>query len=328
MSNPDLERSDLDKEDAREILALDVKEVSLVDRPAIQRKFLVVKRQEDNMGAFDSESGNATENTVIEKMEWQDYSDEIVEKALPTDLRNAIGEVVSWMKKANAPGMPKEAASLVTAFLGKVASGKYPSPAQKSKADTDDKGNDSANKQEKCPKCGAMMEADTCPSCGYTAKAADAKDKDKDKDKKEPNKEPKTKFELLDDGTVLVDGVRVAKGGKQFTAERTSTIASMAKQALEMLADIDEATAKSIMEELAKGRLPANLKWTSGTRAMDATVKKALEDVVGPINETLTKINERVENIEKSRPAPQSDDGDTTDDVTKKNEGFWSGLPL
>lgn len=46
-----------DTDKARQIVAVDVEEVSLVDKPAIRREFLIIKRLEDTMsGAFDEET--------------------------------------------------------------------------------------------------------------------------------------------------------------------------------------------------------------------------------------------------------------------------------
>lgn len=333
----------LDKQDAREILDLKVREVSLVDRPAIQRQFLVVKRQEDDMGAFDKD--DTVTDAVVEKMEWREYDD--VEKALPKELQDAIIEVVAWMKRATPSGLSKESASRVAAFLGKVAGGKYPYPSPAAKADKDndkdkdmdkdkDKDKDITQKQgETCPKCGAELVDEECPKCGWSKKAGamGGKDKTPQDGKKPPEdgkeKDTKKSIELLEDGTMLVNGVRIVKGGKQFTTERTAAIAAMAKQAMDMLAEIDVEQAKSLIEDLAKGRLPADLKWTSGTTATDASVKKMFEEILTPIAESVQSISKRVEDIEKSRPAPKSSgDDDTTDKTVQKDDNFWGGLPL
>lgn len=63
-----------------------------------------------------------------------------VTKAVSAELKTAIGEVVKWMNKmSKGPGAPTDAIKSVAAFLGKVASGSYPSPQPtKKSADGDD----------------------------------------------------------------------------------------------------------------------------------------------------------------------------------------------
>lgn len=54
------------KKDARELLEIDVREVSLVDSPAIRREFLITKRrQEDNMSAFATEDRQTVDPSAV-----------------------------------------------------------------------------------------------------------------------------------------------------------------------------------------------------------------------------------------------------------------------
>lgn len=57
------------KKEPREILDLNAREVSLVDRPAIARTFLVVKRQEGTMGAFENEINKSAEGSIAVPVE-------------------------------------------------------------------------------------------------------------------------------------------------------------------------------------------------------------------------------------------------------------------
>lgn len=301
----------------------------MVDRPAIERKFLVVKRQEDSMGAFEPENNDAVVDELIEKMDWHDID---VDKALPPDLASAIKAVVAWMKKAaGTEGAPKDEINRVAAFLGKVGAGKYPYPKPAGKGDDDQDaagkgdGDGDASKQAKCPKCGAEMKAGVCPECGFKAGQDDA-----DKGVKKG-----VTISVTPEGKVEISGEGIAKGGKQFTADRIAGVGTIAKQALALLAETDPELAKSIISELAKATLPADIKWTSGTSALDASVKKDLvelvKEAVDPIAKKVDDTAKKVEDIAKARPAPQSDGGgDNTDktDVNKGDKKFWSGVPI
>lgn len=55
-----------DMKNARELLEVDVREVSLVDRPAIRREFLITKRkQEEDMGAFTNEDRQGVDPSAV-----------------------------------------------------------------------------------------------------------------------------------------------------------------------------------------------------------------------------------------------------------------------
>lgn len=149
-----------DQDNPRRILDVDVKEVSLVDRAANLRKFLVIKRlkEEEEMGAFEAEVKDLlkdedggefkpTFESITELIKalpegetepgafWESDNEEIT-KALPADLAKAIREVSSWMKRlSRMKGAPGPAIARVLTFLGKVVGGKYPSPKPVAKAE-------------------------------------------------------------------------------------------------------------------------------------------------------------------------------------------------
>lgn len=291
------------------------------------------------MGTFspdDTGGGAVSTDELIEKMDWQDYAEQDVEKALPIDLRNAIGEASKWMKaNAKAEGAPTDAINRVLAFLGKVAGGKYPYP--KPAAKTDDKGagdgkDTPAAKQEKCPKCGAPLKDGKCTECDYKV-AADTSGKDTPAQK---NQEGLT-VTITPEGGVEISGQPINKAGvKGFTSERAATFSTAVKALMGMMADIDPEVAKGIISELVGKALPGDLKWTSGTSALDAkSVKKAIEEAVAaalaPVAKENEELKKRLETIEKSRDDSQSggeDDTTKTDDVNKGKKGFWDGVPL
>ena len=334
---------DLDKADPREILDLRVKEISAVDRDAIQVGFLVVKRQqEDSMGAFDGDSNDAIVDEIVEKMDWREYAD--VTKALPADLLGSITKAVAWMKKtAKADDAPTEDLGRVAAFLSKVAAGKFPDPKEASK---DGGGKSDVDKQEKCPECKAALKEGACTKCDFKVKAkaddddadADGKDK-KDKDGKVTKSEEGMTVTVTPSGEIQISGQPVNKGLKGFTSDRTETLKTTVKGLLGMLAEVDVEATKAIVEELLKAQLPSDFKWSSGTNAMDAAgVKKMLsevvEEVVTPLKKGLEDHGGKVTEISKTRGSPTSDGGDDSTDKTDVNKGdgngenFWANVPI
>lgn len=270
----------------RELLDIDVKEVSVVDNAAIRRKFLVVKRQEvTEMGAFDKESGDKKELNIVEKMQWQEVE-------LPEELTKAIGDFGKWFETTKNDGTPSEVSDIVS-FLNKINEGRLP-----------------------------VVEVEKDNTTGS--------DNDDNDDKGD---EIVKSIVMNDDGSITFDGMALEKGGKQFTADRKNTIIDMVGKTLNLLADIDTDAAKSIVEDITGSKIPASLEWTQKSDETAKTtvnidmgdIKKVLEDAIAPVSGKLNDISARVDEIEKSRPAPKSSDNDVTDNDNKLKKSFWSG---
>jgi len=150
--------ADKDKNKPRRILDVDVNEVSLVDRAANLRRFLVIKRltKEETMPAFEMDEnvvaeefeGIYTELQDVEKALPDDAFDSLedseieeIQKALPEDLASALKETIAWMKRmGKMKGAPTGSINRVLTFLGKVAGGKYPYPKPAAKSEDVEKG--------------------------------------------------------------------------------------------------------------------------------------------------------------------------------------------
>lgn len=293
----------------RRIVDLDVNEVSLVDRPAIRRKFVIIKRLEDEMGAFEMDPEVVEKNDTGTVLDWlqkaakeddaptdaiakvielldavekaepekKPEEEEDKEKALPADLKEAVTAVVAWMKKmAKGPGAPTEAIGRVATFLGKVAGGKYPYPKPETKV--------------------------------------------KPKEEEEPKKkvEDDNLVVVKADGTMVINAA-VTKGRKVFTEERTNAMKEVMIQLASVLGEADGEALKAVMaamKELPEGKVPASAVRPVPTAKSetDETVLKALGD-----------IKKRLGDIEKTRVPSQGGDAAVTDEPVKKKEGFWGG---
>lgn len=122
-------------EEPREFLDLDVSEVSMVDRPANLREFLVVKRLEDTMGAFDSDNPGADPSEIGMSRQTIQTAEVTVEKAAATVLGD-LGDISEFLsredvEKAAVPSELKQSITRVIQLLGKVASGKFPFSTEK-----------------------------------------------------------------------------------------------------------------------------------------------------------------------------------------------------
>jgi len=292
----------------RRIVDLDVNEVSLVDRPAIRRKFVVIKRLEGEMGAFEMDPEVVEKNDTSTVLDWLQKAtdaddapkealakviellqavekaepvkpEEDTEKALPAGLKEAITAVVAWMKKmSKGPGAPTEAIGRVATFLGKVGGGEYP--------------------------------------------------ESKPADKVEPKPEPEEPKEKSDDNLIVVKGdgtmvinPGVTKGRKAFTAERTDAIKASLIQLAGVLGEADGEALKAVVaaiKELPEGKVP-----DSAVRPV-APVQKSEADT--KVLEALTDIKKRLDDIEKTRTPSKGGTPEVSEEVVEKKEGFWNGL--
>lgn len=354
----DSERLDKKKK-GREILKLRTKELSLVDRPAVLETFLMVKRleQEEAMGAFDSDQDDA--GAVEVGYQWIDID---LEKRLGSDLLGALKPATEFLEsvekgereyaehdvfKAVTPEL-KTAISRVVAFLGKIAAGKYPYPKPAGKADEEEEKTQKAlgdvadwTETEEVSKAipddlkkaiadvvsflrkvsagGEMSEKKTQKSQGTDSRPAQQQDTP---DIGEVDVEKQVE-------TYLTDLLK----GKRFTDARKEGIATMAKQALALLSEVDPESVRKIITEKVQA-LKGEIKWPSGDddEKKPEDMKKNLEEIVGKalegFTEEIKKMNSRVEDIEKTRNPSQSGDSDATDTTVTKNESIWDGLGL
>ena len=133
---------------ARRILDVDVREVSLVDRAANLRQFLVIKRLEDQlMPAFEEERGQTMSDVEKAKKQSEEMTDEEKKKAKMEEEANrkAAEEekqkamnpdaVAGMLRSLKGAGLPKAAVdSLVSWLETQKQDDKYPSPEAKTKS--------------------------------------------------------------------------------------------------------------------------------------------------------------------------------------------------
>ena len=93
----------------RELLDLDIREVSLVDRPAIRRKFLVIKRDEDgeNMSDEQALSSEPQEAFIFDEVVCKDEEVEKSKNKADEDESDEETEDESEEEKTKAKGKTK-----------------------------------------------------------------------------------------------------------------------------------------------------------------------------------------------------------------------------
>lgn len=332
-----------------------VKEVSPVDRPAILREFLVVKRkEEDSMGAFDSDQDGA--GTVEIGYQWIEID---LEKRLENDLVKSMKPATEFLeavekgecehiKEDVLKALPADLKSAITrtlAFLGKVVGGKYPYPKPAGKADDNEKATQKAigdaaewlEKEDVTKELPADLKTALTRVMAFLRKVAaggypmpTAKSEDKTDDTSTQQDDVKKTDDTDIEARVEAKFEEMLKG-KRFTDARKDGVANLVKQSFSLLSELDADAAKSILGDVVKA-LKGEVKWAAAPAASTDTKKEldeALEKALKPFGEKLESVSKTVEDIVKTRGAPQSDGPDTTDKTVKKDEteDKWGGMP-
>jgi hypothetical protein len=298
----------------RRIIELDTGEVSLVDHPAIRRKFLITKRAEGDVKITKAMTALGTNF---------DFVQIDVEKSIPGELLNSVKAVVPWLEKtAEAAQDPAKSAITATAdLLSTMLAGQFPVP--------------------KAPE-GEVP----------AAKTADAKPEEDEKKPSKPAKQKATKADDEDEKPVegaaddkpaegaADDKAGVQKGRKTFTNARTNSLKEMAEKALDLLAEADEDVYKAVI--LRGKELPNNPKFTPAITASDAKpikkseeldsvkqeISQAMDAKFSEVQKSLQGLGDKFEQLQKARsPSTSVDTSGGTDGqkpVTKSN--FWGGL--
>jgi len=233
--------------------------------------------------------------------------------------------------------------------LGKVAGGKYPYPKPAGKADDNETATqkaltdvaDWAEKEEITKELPADLKAAITrvmtflrkvaagtypyPKPAAKADATTATPTTKRDEETQSDDAPSVEQQVR---TVLEDIFK----GKRFTGARTESIATMAKQALALLAEVDAEAVKSIITEKVKA-LKGEIKWaaTSPPASSGTDVKKEIEEALSkalaPLKDEMKATSGKVEEIVKTREAPKSGSSDATDTTVTKSENVWDGIP-
>lgn len=338
--------------DARKLIDLDVREVSLVDRAAIKREFLVMKRLDD--GAVDPAA----------------VTSEVEKTAVPSDdnlapeTKESLTKVMDGLKDAQVPG-----AEPAILFLSKVLEGKMPGvnvgqaptdrTAERLLEETtkmDPKTKNDAGQQEGGQTVQASAQAQapvakqetTAPAATETPAPAPTAQVEK---QKALSTEVAPAVQIMNDGSVIVSGQEVVKG-KSFTSTRTSTIKDAALGLANLLKDVDPAALGEVLESF-KSELPSNAKVTQqvvpqgtaggvsmqqGMMKSDAPAAPVTQEVAKAdsapawaveLQKSVAGLKEQVATIEKARSPSTAatqeggTDGAKTAEVQKN---FWSGI--
>ena len=297
-SNPNEFKS---HETRQRLMDIDVREVSLVDRPANEEVFLVVKRN-DNGG-----KGNMSDKSNPETCPPSEAKPEP-----PPAAPEAPAEPVEKAKPKEGEPMEEEKAKSDT--LKAVIDAKDALKAALT----------SAKKQEGYgtpdpKKLGAML-MDIAAMCQDAAKACGMEEKSK------PARKSLT-LTLNDDGTVDVSGEQVEKA-KQFTSARTDVIKDALTKLLSLAKEISPDLVPAILKELGEDAEKAKAKpGADGGAGGYPTPPEDYGKKTKALEDELADVKKRLEVFEKARGTPNAAPTDTTAQPVQKDQGgFWGNI--
>jgi len=288
----------------RRIVDLEVKEVSLVDRPAIRRTFLVIKREEeDPMGAFTPEKDEIRKAAKIEDEEKKKAGKGKDEESCKA------GEDEEDEEKRMA-GKPEDEGDL-----------------KKAKNPKDEE----ALKKAMNPNAliGLIEGIKGAPKDAVDKLVGFLETKKKAGGKGDEYPYPKTKSENLvvvkADGSVEINA-QVTKGRKVFTEQRTAMLKDTIISLARMLNDADEDASKAMIEEVKA--LPSNASLASAVQPSPAkkVAKEEDEDEVEKLKGDVSKLTKRLAEIDGTRHVSKSASEEGTDDKQKVQKSLWSGV--
>jgi hypothetical protein len=291
----------------RRIVDLDVKEVSLVDRPAIRRTFLVIKREEEEpMGAFAPEK-----DEIRKSAETEDEQKKKAGKGKDESACKDEDEEEAEKKKAFPPIPPED------------------EEKKKAKADEEEE----MTKGSMNPKAlaGMISSIKGAPKDAVDKLVAFLETKQKAAKPEDEYPSPKTKSENLvvvkADGTVEINA-GVTKGRKMLTQQRSNMIKDTIISLARVLHEADEETSKAMIEEMKA--LPSNSSISSAVQPVGPKGKtkaeKEEEDEVEKLKGEVTKLTKRLEGIEGTRQVSKSASEEGTDEKKAIQKSLWSGV--
>jgi ATPase subunit of ABC transporter with duplicated ATPase domains len=324
----------------REFLDLEVKEVSMVDLPANLRKFLIVKRREEPMSAFQQDYSGVDASQIGITPQTESGS---------KDLGEALTAVAEYVAKAKKP-MDEEtykalspelkaAMKMVMGFMAKMMTGQESTQKAVKSAEEDEAAmkerhateKAAAKKEGKSEEEMKALEDKQKQEEEEAKKAKKGEEKAVDKEDKvqksvTPPEQPAVA--VMSDGSVVVRGVAVEKA-KGFTADRMGIMKQVTESLLKLLGEVDETAVKSLVDSLQMGELPSHASVASQVRPEPASapVQKSQDgqsEVVGMLQDVV----KRLDKIEAARSPSTSVEGDGPSETkkTKTEKSFWGNV--
>jgi hypothetical protein len=285
--------TDGQKKNARELLEIDVREVSLVDRPAIRREFLITKRRQEeiDMGAFATEDPKAAAPSDV---------------GITKDENSGSDAGQSNTQPTETPAEPAAA----------PAADPAPAPAATEPVNKGGKPMDKGEGKDKAEDEDPKMGPDGKPLPPFM------QGKGKTKEKTE-------KAEDVDVVGKLIEEIQKARS---FTSPRIDQIKSAAMGLNQLLKTVDEGAFKAMLTDLkvlpSNATVPQAVKPQGVTKSEDGGEAPAGDDTqVAALEKRLADTEAKLADVLKARNPSASVEGEGGSDTQKPVEkSFWNGV--
>jgi len=284
----------------RRMLDVKVREVSLVDRAANLRSFLVVKRLEGNM-----------DETV---------KDEVVQKSEnPEKVETPNPEISKDEPKKEVEPTEPEKVDAEKACGGSKDEDKKKACGEDGEDEEETKRKNSKKSEEEKGMNPAAFAAILRNMKGAPKEAV--KEIVSWLESKKSDGEANVSKDLQQENEDEI------QKSKRFTPSRTESLKKTAIDLLKLLGEIDVAAMKSIVDSFK----PSNVVKQEGEKQMDQKSEKDpnVEKLESELTETRAKLEEttkKLEDIEKSRQPSKSVEGEGGTDKKETKKSFWTGV--
>jgi len=294
------------KQRPREILDVDVKEVSMVDHAANLRRFLIIKRieEENEMPNFETDDVRKAAMTEEEKKKAAEEKAKAEEEKKKAAEEKAKADEEKEIKKGANPkavagmlsgikGLPSAAVKEVIAALQAMKAA--PPPADGEEPPVDDQEQMAAGKAKAKKSIDSAMVV------------------------------------IGADGEVIINESVTKR--RQFTADRVKSMADAAMGMMKLLKEVDEEACKGIIATIKE--LPSNAKVApavkptgTGKAVKKSENEEALEAELKKRDERIDALEKQIQEVTKSRePSKSVDDlGGTDKEKVQKSKSLFKGV--
>lgn len=289
---------------ARRLLDLEVREVSLVDRPAIKREFVLIKSMAEdgnteaaalveefrkrfgdavdfeNIGTekeeptFEEARKSVMDEGILKQLGLDEHYDlcEIGVENLPSTLREQLQKVSDGLEAANVDGIDQ-----AIGFLSTILKGKLPVP----------KGEEMtiSNQELGAAQGGVEVDKNASPAVepqdttvAEESQATETEVAKEDEQQETVQREkvveqpqdvgPAPAIQVFEDGSVAINGQTVAKG-RTFTQSRIDALVGNIEQLADLMSDVAPEQFAELVDKLAS-QLPTSPKYRQGVTATPA----------------------------------------------------------
>lgn len=281
------------KETDHRYVGLVVNEISLVDRPANEEEWFVIKRaggtamDEDKTKTDETKKIVDSEQDAVTEPDAQPVSDTTPESSgaaadapadAPAGATAGVDEIIDTEKasdpivKALSPEQAMDLIHKMWAMLGGAMNEPVPGAAEDAKAEA-------------------------------TAQ--------------------KSLLGLSGDGELVVNQELMADiaKAKAFTASRVTAISDAIKAMMAVLHDVSPDAVKKLVESTPGAGITV-----AKSEPAPAQTPDVAEIIASTVTKAIASIDERIKTLEAVRGTPKSTDGDQTADITKRKSNVWEGV--